>query len=317
MAVEKVAKHKVPKKTPISPDSVPKRLPERSLFVTASKAPDEVQPKVQADSSSKRIGPIRKAFTAGLMGLTMLSTTSQFAFAGGQDEKSKNVITKNELVSPDPTNAPIMTTAVGAYPIVGSTIFTFGAGPSDKNFQVDATTQLKGIGVDSFTPGSFGLDCSGDKIASFYLFVPSSTGIINFQLLSYQELGEKAKVSGTQSVTDFHRRYQFEEIVYTRLPNGYIAFCVGRGIGLLAPSHQNGAGIDADLSGVGILPTKKLGKDYTVEITYDEKDKLVYFDFKIGSKYVLSYQIDPYNFNKPVFKVSTPTEEPTSSINSH
>ncbi|MCL6089129.1 MAG: hypothetical protein M1530_03115 [Candidatus Marsarchaeota archaeon] len=307
MAAEKVVGNKASKKTAISPDSVPKRLAERSLFVTASKAPDEVQPKPRA-------GFIRKAIATSLMSLSLTSAAPQFAYAGGQDEKGKNVITKNELVSPDPTNAPI--SSVGVYPIVGSTLFIFGTGPQDVN-KIDATSQLSRIGVTSFTPGSFGLEGRG---ALFYILVPGSTGIISFEPLTYQEVSgtNKAELTSNLVVTDFKRVYSAENVSYIRFNNNYIALHAGRTINVLGQKSKiSGADIDADLTSVGIPPTSKLGKDYTIEITYDDKDKLVYFDFKIGSKYVLSYQIDPYDFNKPVFKVSTPPEEPTSSMNSH
>lgn len=305
MDAGKVVSQKVAKKKEIFSDSVPSRLPQRQFF-TAPKAPEQVQTESSPLVFRKRTGTIRKTIAAGLIGLTLASSVPQFAYAGRQDEKSK--ITKNELVSPEPTNAPAATTAVGVYPIIGSTLFTFGAGPSDPNpIKCDATDLLQGIGVDSFTPGSVAFDCSAEKQVSFYILVPNSTGVIIFRILDYHDLGSgNFKYDIAQSATLLKQVYSTDDLFYTRFSNNYVALCTGRTVNVLTYAGIAGANIDSDLTGIGIPPSKKFGKDYVVEISYDEKTKMVYFDFKVGSKYVLSYQIDPSDIKKPVEQVTPP-----------
>ena len=262
MAAEKVVGRKITKnKGSISLDSVATRLKERSLFVTASKAPDEAQSNVQADSSSKRLGPIRKAFTLSLMGLTLASASPQFAFAGGQDEKNK-IITKNELVSPDPTNAPVTTTELNVAPMIGGTTFSVGKftnGKLDdpKPDVLDVSKELKRLGVDKFPEGSIGLYFPGvrgktDYFACFYVIMPNTPGVITARYVGDAQTG---------------------------MLNGKY--------GALTPLNA-----PDELAKVGILPTSKLGKDYTVDVGYNEEEKVVYLDFKIGSKNVISFAVD-------------------------
>ncbi len=225
-------------------------IPERALSTRIQQAV-----KTNGDSKTNEVNTSRRKFlgtVATMAGVALLATAiPRPLLAMAQDEKG---MAKNEASAPASANAPAAVNApvketLNAYPVIGGTTFVMGNSINDSN-SFDVTNQLKELGVDVFTEGSFGvcvlvkrgtITYGKEPFASLYLIVPGAKGIVFLDL----DTVEKGAI-------------------------GVVRFS------------------DAMKA---IPPTAKYGRDYTVELSRNG-NKEIYFDFKVGSKYVASYGFD-------------------------
>jgi hypothetical protein len=229
MAAEKVVGHKVSKKNAISPDSVPKRL-ERSLFVTASKAPQEVRTNGQTDSSSsKRIGggAIRRTITAGFMALTLATAPVLLAQNDTkQDSTSRKPkmefvqntradytknLTTNETApapSPAPTTvapAPFPLSELNGFYQAGRPFLVLQRGKTESYYPFDATNALKSIKLDSISEGSllYRFASPEGNLLRFLILSPGGYGSISATVRLGSDSGATCRFSSCETKTPF------------------------------------------------------------------------------------------------------------------
>lgn len=288
MDAEKVIRPNVAKKTGISSDSIPSRLPQRQFF-TASKAPEQVQTEHSKPVFRKQTGTIRKTIAAGLMSLTLASTTPQFAYAGKQDEKSK-LITKNELVSPDPTNAPapfsLQELSFYNY-FPGKPIIVLGRGQMDQygkeqyDVAVDASSALNELRLSDIPQGtrSFIMASSDGQFINFLFLSPGAYGLYALRVSSTPqgEIATRLMWNGADAPVDLNSK-----VPQMTLENGLCwVITVGNSIFVFTPTN---------LSGVNFTNImKEHGVDSIDKIKISSQPGFVVFSFSGKDGHIVNY----------------------------